>query len=102
MIGPDTVIEPGVSLRGRTRLGRGCRVEPYSSITDSTLADGVTVRQSSIVSNCEIGEGATVGPFAHLRDGAVIESGGAHRQLRGSEEINHRPGSQGSSPDVFG
>jgi len=75
VIGPDTVIEPGVSLRGRTRLGRGCRVDSYSSITDSTLADGVTVRQSSIVSNCEVGGGATVGPFAHLRDGAVIESG---------------------------
>ena len=26
-----------------------------------------------VITNCEIGEGATVGPFAHLRDGAVIE-----------------------------
>ena len=42
-IGPDTVIEPGVSLRGRTRLGSGCHMEPYSTITDSVLADGVTV-----------------------------------------------------------
>ena len=75
VIGPDTVIEPGVSLRGQTRLGSGCRVGPYSTITDSTLADGVTVRQSCVITNCEIGEGATVGPFAHLRMGAVIEAG---------------------------
>ncbi len=73
VIGPDTVIEPGVSLRGRTRLGSGCRVGPYSIITDSILADGVTVRQSCVIANCEIGAGVAIGPFAHLREGAVIE-----------------------------
>jgi bifunctional UDP-N-acetylglucosamine pyrophosphorylase/glucosamine-1-phosphate N-acetyltransferase len=75
VIGPDTVIEPGVSLRGRTRVGSGCRLEPYSTITDSVLADGVTVRQSCVIANCEIGAGVTVGPFAHLRMGAVLEPG---------------------------
>jgi bifunctional UDP-N-acetylglucosamine pyrophosphorylase/glucosamine-1-phosphate N-acetyltransferase len=74
-VGRDTVIEPGVSLRGRTRLGSGCRVESYSTITDSLLADSVTVRQSCVVTNCQIGDGATVGPFAHLRDGAILEPG---------------------------
>jgi bifunctional UDP-N-acetylglucosamine pyrophosphorylase/glucosamine-1-phosphate N-acetyltransferase len=75
VIGPDTVIEPGVRLRGRTRLGSGCRLEPYSTITDSVLADSVTVRQSCVITNSEIGAGVTVGPFAHLREGAGIESG---------------------------
>jgi bifunctional UDP-N-acetylglucosamine pyrophosphorylase/glucosamine-1-phosphate N-acetyltransferase len=75
IIGPDTVIEPGVSLRGHTRLGSGCRLEPYSTITDSILADGVTVLQSCVIANCEIGAGVTVGPFARLRMGAVIEPG---------------------------
>ena len=73
VIGPDTVIEPGVSLRGQTRIGRGCHVGPYSTITDSTLADGVTVRQSCVITNCAIGADVTIGPFAHLRMGAVIE-----------------------------
>jgi bifunctional UDP-N-acetylglucosamine pyrophosphorylase/glucosamine-1-phosphate N-acetyltransferase len=75
VIGPDTVIEPGVSLRGQTRLGSGCRVEPYSTITDSVLADGVTVLQSCVITNCEIGAGVTLGPFAHLRMGAVVGAG---------------------------
>jgi len=74
VIGPDTVIEPGVSLRGSTHLGSGCHLEPYSTITDSKLADGVTVRQSCVITNCEVGAGVTIGPFAHLREGAVIES----------------------------
>jgi bifunctional UDP-N-acetylglucosamine pyrophosphorylase/glucosamine-1-phosphate N-acetyltransferase len=75
VIGPDTVIEPGVSLRGQTRLGSGCHVGPYSTITDSNLGDGVTVRQSCVITNGEIGEGAAIGPFAHLRMDAVIEPG---------------------------
>ncbi len=75
VIGPDTVIEPGVSLRGQTRLGSGCRVEPYATITNSALADGVTVLQSCVIVNCEIGAGATLGPFAHLRMSAVVEPG---------------------------
>jgi bifunctional UDP-N-acetylglucosamine pyrophosphorylase/glucosamine-1-phosphate N-acetyltransferase len=75
IIGPDTVIEPGVSLRGNTRLGSGCHLEPHSTITDSILADGVTVRQSCVITNCQIGEGVAIGPFAHLRMGTVLEPG---------------------------
>ena len=74
-IGADTVIEPGVSLRGQTRLGSGCRVEAYTTLTDSELGDGVTVRQSCVITNCRVGDGVTLGPFAHLRDGAVVEPG---------------------------
>jgi bifunctional UDP-N-acetylglucosamine pyrophosphorylase / glucosamine-1-phosphate N-acetyltransferase len=73
VIGPDTIVEPGVSLRGHTRLGSGCRLEPYSTITDSILADGVTVRQSCVITNCELGAGVTAGPFAHLRLGTTIQ-----------------------------
>jgi bifunctional UDP-N-acetylglucosamine pyrophosphorylase/glucosamine-1-phosphate N-acetyltransferase len=62
-------------LRGHTRVGSGCRLEPYSTITDSLLADGISVRPCCVITNCEIGAGVTVGPFAHLRDGAVIEPG---------------------------
>ena len=73
VIGPDTIIEHGVTLRGRTRLGVSCRLEPFSTITDSLLSDGVTVRQSCVITNSEVGAGVTLGPFAHLREGAVIE-----------------------------
>jgi bifunctional UDP-N-acetylglucosamine pyrophosphorylase / glucosamine-1-phosphate N-acetyltransferase len=71
-IGPDSIIEAGVALRGRTRLGRGCHVESNSIITDSVLGDGVTIRASCVISHSEIGSRAAVGPFAHLREGAVI------------------------------
>jgi len=93
VVGPDTVIEPGVSLRGRTRLGSGCYVGPFSTITDSLIADGVTVRQSCVISNSEIGTGAAIGPFAHLRMGSVI---GAAAKIGNFVEVKKSTVGQGS------
>ncbi|HKS95455.1 MAG TPA: bifunctional UDP-N-acetylglucosamine diphosphorylase/glucosamine-1-phosphate N-acetyltransferase GlmU [Terriglobia bacterium] len=73
-VGPDTILEPGVILSGKTRVGRGARLGPWATIVDSELADRVTVRQSSLIVGCQVAEDAVIGPFAHLRDGAVIES----------------------------
>jgi len=72
-VGRDTVIEPGVSLLGTTRVGSACTLRPYSTITDSVLGDRVTVRPYCMISACEIESDVILGPFAHLRDGAVIE-----------------------------
>lgn len=72
-VGRDTVIEPGVSLLGRTRVGRACELRPYSTISDSILGDRVTVRPYCVITGCEIASDVILGPFAHLRDGAVIE-----------------------------
>ena len=74
-VGCDTVIEPGVSLLGETRVGRDCRLGPYSTITDSEIGDRVTVRANSVIATSAVAADVTIGPFAHLRDGAVVESG---------------------------
>ncbi len=72
-VGRDTIIEPGVSLVGATRVGRGCTIKAWSSLTAAILHDQVTVRQCCVVTGCEIASGATLGPFAHLRDGAIVD-----------------------------
>jgi bifunctional UDP-N-acetylglucosamine pyrophosphorylase/glucosamine-1-phosphate N-acetyltransferase len=72
-VGQDTVIEPGSTLLGRTRLGRDCQIQCYCTISDSSLADRVTVRPYSVIANSEIASGATLGPFARVRDGTVVE-----------------------------
>ena len=71
-VGQDTVIEPGVSLLGRTRLGRDCYIRNHCTITDSSLGDRVLLRPCCVVDESEIASGATLGPFARLRGGAVI------------------------------
>ena len=72
VVGPDTTLEPGVSLRGVTRVGSGCHVGPFSTVTDSIIAEGVTVRQSCVITKSELGAGVAIGPFAHLREGSII------------------------------
>ncbi len=64
---PDTVIEPYVQLLGATKIGGECRVRSYSVIQDSTIGDGVTVRNGCILDHAEVGAGAVLGPYAHLR-----------------------------------
>ena len=56
-IGQDTTIEPFTTIKGRTRIGEGC-----------------LVRHSYLV-DCELEDGATVGPFAYLRPGTVLRAG---------------------------
>ena len=73
-VGRDTVIEPGVSLLGATQVGEGCTLRVYSTLSDSILGDRVTVRPCSVISSCQIASDAVIGPFAHLRDGAIIEA----------------------------
>ncbi len=92
-IGPDTEIGAGVSLRGNTHLGKRCHLEPYSTITDSTLGDGVTVRQSCVITNAEIATGAAIGPFAHLRMGSTL---GADVKVGNFVEVKHSTIGRGS------
>jgi bifunctional UDP-N-acetylglucosamine pyrophosphorylase/glucosamine-1-phosphate N-acetyltransferase len=56
-IGQDTVIEPFTTIKGSTKIGAGC-----------------TVRHSYLV-DCMLEDGASVGPFAYLRPGAVLRAG---------------------------
>lgn len=70
-IGQDTVIEPGTILRGRTRVGAGCRLGPASTVIDCEIGDDVTVLHS-YMNGARLQAGALVGPFAYLRPGAVL------------------------------
>ncbi len=56
-IGQDTLIEPFTTIKGATRIGRGC-----------------TVRHSYLV-DCVLEDGVTVGPFGYLRPGTVLRAG---------------------------
>jgi bifunctional UDP-N-acetylglucosamine pyrophosphorylase/glucosamine-1-phosphate N-acetyltransferase len=72
VVGEDTVIAPGVTLTGRTVIGRRCRIHSGCRIADSHLADDVTVLDHSVIVQSEIASGAAVGPLAHLRPGSSV------------------------------
>jgi bifunctional UDP-N-acetylglucosamine pyrophosphorylase/glucosamine-1-phosphate N-acetyltransferase len=71
-IGRDTVIGPNVTLRGRTRIGQGCRLDGTAHIVDSVLGDGVRLRFACDLEDAVVGAGAIIGPFARLRPGTEL------------------------------
>jgi bifunctional UDP-N-acetylglucosamine pyrophosphorylase/glucosamine-1-phosphate N-acetyltransferase len=71
-IGRDTTIEPSTFLRGSTRIGERCSVGPLSTLVDSVLGDGVTVRHSYL-DNATAADGASIGPFSYLRPQSLLQ-----------------------------
>lgn len=74
-VGADSVIEPFVQLLGRTRIGRHCRIQSGSILTDTVLEDHVLVRPYCVMTGARLSAGAIAGPFAHLREGADLRTG---------------------------
>jgi bifunctional UDP-N-acetylglucosamine pyrophosphorylase / glucosamine-1-phosphate N-acetyltransferase len=73
-IGEDTVIGPGVTIHAGTRIGKGCEIGPHTTLINARLANEVWVAHSYLV-DCEVEDGARIGPFAYLRPGTVVREG---------------------------
>jgi bifunctional UDP-N-acetylglucosamine pyrophosphorylase/glucosamine-1-phosphate N-acetyltransferase len=73
-VGPDTVIHPLTFLEGETTIGRNSVIGPSTRILDSAVGDEVEI-QFSVVKGSTIRSRVTVGPYAHLRPGVILEEG---------------------------
>ncbi|MBC1471298.1 bifunctional UDP-N-acetylglucosamine diphosphorylase/glucosamine-1-phosphate N-acetyltransferase GlmU [Listeria seeligeri] len=72
-IGQDTVVEPGVMLRGDTVIGDDCVVTSGSEIVNSIIGERVHIRSSSIFES-KVGDDVQIGPYAHLRPESDIHN----------------------------
>lgn len=66
-IGTDTVVYPGVFLKGATVIGKGCKIGPCGVIEDCVIDDNAVVKYSCALEKSRVRQGAIVGPFARLR-----------------------------------
>ncbi len=66
-VGKDSILYPNCHLQGKTKIGERCIIEPNSKISDSLIGNEVTIRANSVITESKIEEGASIGPFAHLR-----------------------------------
>ena len=73
--GEDTVIEAGVQLLGKTRLGIRCTIKTGSILSDATLGDDVTVEPHCVVLESRLDDHVIIGPFARLRPGNHLKAG---------------------------
>ena len=74
-IGADTVIHPGVAIEGQSRIGAACEIHANVRIVDSEIADKTVINNFCLIIGSRIAEGASVGPFAHLRPETVVGEG---------------------------
>ncbi len=71
-IGVDSVIQPGVHLRGGCTIGNHCIVETGAVIDGGTIGDYSYIKAGSALEQASVGEHCTIGPMAHLRPGTVL------------------------------
>lgn len=72
VIGQDTIVEPGVYLKGSTTIGEDCTIGARSVIVDSTIGNGVNVT-SSMIEESIMGDYSDIGPSSHLRPQTVLK-----------------------------
>jgi bifunctional UDP-N-acetylglucosamine pyrophosphorylase / glucosamine-1-phosphate N-acetyltransferase len=85
-IEPDAVIQPGCHLRGATHIAAECEIGPQAFVSDSDIGAGSRVWYS-VLEGARVGEHVSIGPFSHLRPGAVVEDDvtlGNYAEVKGS------------------
>src|SRR5256885_7770227 len=86
-IGEDTTIKPYSFLRGQVEVGSGCTIGPMTTLIDCVVGNDVSV-VNSFLTACEVLDGCTVGPFAHIRPGTKLHAGvkaGAFVEIKNSD-----------------
>jgi bifunctional UDP-N-acetylglucosamine pyrophosphorylase/glucosamine-1-phosphate N-acetyltransferase len=73
--GEDTVIEPGVQLLGKTKIGARCIIRTGTVLTDAILGDDVTVEPHCVVAQSRLDDRVIIGPFARLRPDNHLKAG---------------------------
>lgn len=73
-LAPDVRLLPGSVLEGRTSIGAGCVIGPETRLVDTYVGEGATIT-FTVATEAEIGDGSTVGPWAHLRPGTRLGAG---------------------------
>lgn len=73
MTGQDVHIDINVIFEGNVTLGNNVVIGPNCVLKDCTIDDGVVVKANTMIEQAQVASGCTLGPFARLRPGAVME-----------------------------
>lgn len=74
VIAGDVTIHPGAHIHGATRIETGATIGPMAYIVDTVVGADARIFHS-VVENAEVGRGASVGPYSHLRPQAKLCDG---------------------------
>lgn len=81
VIGADVVLAPGarlergVTLLGRTRVEQEAVIEHHAHLQDVHVRQNAVIKPYTFAEDSEVGVAASVGPWARLRKGTVLDEG---------------------------
>lgn len=73
-IGADTVLESGAQIGGKSVIGKGCVIGPFTSIENTRVGDSTKLLLSHL-RRCTIGSNVNIGPYANIRPHARVGDG---------------------------
>ena len=71
--GKDCSIDVNVILEGEITLGNNVSIGPNCYLKDAVISDNVSIEAFSHIVSTQIGADCSVGPYARLREGTVLE-----------------------------
>ena len=71
-IGVGSVIYPGCTIMGKTKIGTGVLVESNCFIKNSSISENAEILAGSYLEGAVVLDNATIGPIARLRPGTEI------------------------------
>ena len=74
-LAPDVTLEPNVILRGATSVGRGERHRRRQPARRRRASAAGARIWASVIESSTVEDGASVGPFSHLRPGSTVGAG---------------------------
>ena len=72
-VGQDVRFDVNVIIKGSVKIGSNVVIGANCQLIDCEIADGAVIEANSIIEQAKVGENCSVGPFARLRPGAVLE-----------------------------
>jgi bifunctional UDP-N-acetylglucosamine pyrophosphorylase/glucosamine-1-phosphate N-acetyltransferase len=73
VIGADTIIHPQTFISGETTIGEDCIIGPMTRIKNCKIGDKSNILRSEC-ENAKVENNVSVGPFARLRTGTLLEN----------------------------
>ena len=70
-VGQDSVIHPSTILRGKTKIGKNCKIGPFTYISEAQIGNECEIRMSQL-DTCRVLEKSVIGPFSNIRPESVI------------------------------
>lgn len=74
-IGTGTRISSGVVIKGDSQIGKNVHLYPHAYIENSIIGNHCIVLPGSIVRDSVLEEHVQIGPYTHLRNGALVKKG---------------------------